>query len=457
VPPRETQAALFRYRTSYRFYTLAKIGFCAAYLWYVWDFFWIYDSLRKQPFSIVASLSEITFSGNSTLDIPLRAIAMFLNTRAMVWVFLLSAPFMAAMFIWGRYRWLQFAVAAWISLSMIALACIAGEFISNADIWINYVFVTYGFTALILRPGEWEKEELGFSPARWRENPVLLSTYAWLVVLVQFTVYFFAGLNKLIYGWEPWTTGVALQNLAYDSSMNSFVLGIYVPYWISLILCYVTLFQRLVVPFGFFLPRFRIWSVLILGSMHLGYAILMRVTIFPLIGIASLLMILPAPAAPRPQTSGQKSGKAKKYKPASRPLAQSALIGAFSLWLLCEPVRLVFASPYPWEGRMLVLPTWRMFADGGVSAGKKWRIILETSSGEEDATSLVMAILPHRWRDRFYIDTVLHDILGRNLGPNSLPIKLLAAAEKIYNQQQVDRGASPVIIRSGFEIDQNHR
>lgn len=434
------------------------MGFCAAYLWYVWDFFWIHDTLWKQPFSLVTDTSEIAFFGNSALDIPLRAIAMFFSTRAMDWVFLLAAPVVAGLFIWGRHRWLQFAVAAWICLSMIELACFGGEFISHADIWINYVFVTYGFTALILRPGEWEREELGFSPARWRENPVLSSTYAWLVVLVQFTVYFFAGLNKLIQGWEPWTTGVALQNLAYDSSMHDFVRGIHVPYWISLILCYVTLFQRLVVPFGFFLPRFRIWSVLILGSMHVGYAILMKVTIFPLIGIASLLMILPVRAEPLPQPSVRTARKRKKNRsePASRPWVQSALIGAFSLWLLCEPVRLAFARPTLWENRLLVVPAWRMFADGGVSAGKGWRLILETPSGEVDVTSLGMGILPHRWRDRFYIDIVLHGIIDSNLGPDALPIKLLAATEKIYGQQQIDRGASPAVVRSGFEIYRNH-
>src|SRR6202012_3389958 len=101
-------------------------------------------------------------------------------------------------------------------------------------------------------------------------------------------------INKLVDGWTPWTTGVALQNLAIDSSMHDFVRGTHVPYWLSLILCYVTLGQRLVVPFGFFLKRYRIWSVLILGTMHIGYAILMQVNLFPVVGIASLLLILPA-------------------------------------------------------------------------------------------------------------------------------------------------------------------
>ena len=92
---------------------------------------------------------------------------------------------------------------------------------------------------------------------KWRDNPALSSTYAWLVVLLQFCVYFYAGINKLLDGWVPWTTGVALQNLAFDSSMHEFVRGTHVPYWLSLILCYVTLVQRLIVPFGFFFMRYR--------------------------------------------------------------------------------------------------------------------------------------------------------------------------------------------------------
>jgi len=36
------------------------------------------------------------------------------------------------------------------------------------------------------------------------------------------------------------------------------------------------------VPFGFYFTRYRGWSVLILASMHVGYAILMKVgDLFP--------------------------------------------------------------------------------------------------------------------------------------------------------------------------------
>jgi hypothetical protein len=454
---------MFRYRTSYRFYTLAKVGFCAAFLWYVWDFFWIRAALTGLSADLLTPAADIVFFGIDPLDTPLRALARLLDAPTMSWAFLLGAPVAAGLFLWGRHRWLQVAVVGWISLTMVALACFAGEFISHADIWIHYVFLTYGFAAVISRPGEWEREEPGFSLSAWRANPVLTSTYAWLIVLAEFTVYFFAGLNKLIEGWVPWTSGVALQNLAYDSSMHDFVRGIAVPYWISLILCYVTLFQRLVVPFGFYLPRFRIWSVLILGSMHIGYAILMKVTIFPLIGIASLLMILPVPpAAPVAQAASRKAQKRRKNQALSpslpsRPWWQTGLLGVFSVWLLLEPLRLTVAPSTVWENRFLVIPTWRMFADGGVSAGKEWRLILATPSGEIDATDQALGLLPHRWRDRFYMDIVLHNILDRKLGPDSLPIKLLTATESVYSERQTKAGASPVVSDAGFEIYRNHQ
>src|SRR5580658_2174005 len=198
------------------------------------------------------------------------------------------------------------------SFSMISLNCLVGVFSSTVDVWVNLVFVIYGLVALVSPADEWEKSEAGLSLARWRDDPQLASAFAWLVVWLQFLVYFFAGVNKLVLGWVPWTTGVALQNLAIDSSIHDFARGTHVPYWISLVLCYVTLIQRLVVPFGFFFMRYRFWSVLILGTMHVGYAILMNVNLFPLIGIASLLMILPPRMSTLPRATSKTSASAGK-------------------------------------------------------------------------------------------------------------------------------------------------
>ena len=36
--------------------------------------------------------------------------------------------------------------------------------------------------------------EPGFSPVKWRDNPAFSNTYAWLVILLQFSVYFGAGI-----------------------------------------------------------------------------------------------------------------------------------------------------------------------------------------------------------------------------------------------------------------------
>src|SRR5258708_10802804 len=267
-------ASMFRYTTSYRFYTLAKSGFALAYLWYVWDFFQIHVACWGQLFLLLPCPSEISFSNSPIWDVFLHRAAIFVSGKAMVWIFCVSSPVAVGLYLWGRHRWLQFAVGCWISCSMISLTCLIGVFNSTADIWVNYVFVIYRLVAMICPRGEWEQHEPGLSLAKCREDPALASTYASLVVLLQFTVYFFAGVNKLAVGWGPWTTGIAIQNLAFDSSVHDYAQGIHVPYLLSLILCYVTLFQRLIVPFGFFFRRWRIWSVLILMTMHIGYAIL---------------------------------------------------------------------------------------------------------------------------------------------------------------------------------------
>jgi hypothetical protein len=328
-----------------------------------------------------------------------------------------------------------------------------GIFTSTADIWLNYVFVFYSLTALISSTEDWEKTEPGFGMEKWRADPTLASVYAAFIVLLQFCVYFFAGINKLVDGWQPWTAGVALQNLAFDSSMREFVRGVHVPYAVSLILCYVTLFQRLVVPFGFYFERRRIWSVLILGSMHVIYAILMYVNLFPLIGIAALFMVLP-PRASSPAVSNSKaSHKIKKpLKSIGSFSFQKAAIGLFSSWLFMESARLTVFQPAPWENKLMIVPAWKMFADGGVSAGGKWRIILNTPHGDVDATDFPFRLLPHLWRDRFYVDTIFHDIVNNKTGPDSLVERLLKTTEKAYRDHQIQAQADPNFWGAAFDI-----
>jgi len=331
------------------------------------------------------------------------------------------------------------------------LASLVGVFNSTADIWVNYVFVAYSFCALICPTGKWEETEPGLNPIRWRANPTLVSTYAWLLVLIQFTVYFYAGINKLVFGWTPWTTGMALQNLAVDDSMREFAMGMYVPHWISFILCYFTVFQRLIVPFGFYFRRLRLWSALILISMHMGYAILMKVEIFPLIGIASLLIILPPKNAEEIPSLKIRKNK-KNIPPIASPLFGRIALGIFFFWLLLEPIRLTFSQPTPWENKLMIIPAWRMFADGGVTAGGKWRLVLDTPRGEVDATNISHQLLPHLWRDRFYINLIYHELLNQNSGSGSLPEKLAKATEESYSDHQRQLNADPIVLDSGFDV-----
>jgi hypothetical protein len=452
---------MFRYLTSYRFYTLAKVGFGLSYLWFISDFLRIHVAIWNQLSLLLPDPRTVSLSGNPQLDIVLRRIAIFLNGRAMVWVLALIAPVATGLFLWGRHKWLQFAVGWWMSFSMISLNVLVGVFSSTVDVWVNLVFVIYGLVALVSPPDEWEKSEAGLSLARWRENPRLASAFAWLVVWLQFLVYFFAGVNKLVLGWIPWTTGVALQNLALDSSIHDFARGMYVPYWISLILCYVTLIQRLVVPFGFFFMRFRFWSVLILGTMHIGYAILMNVNLFPLIGIASLLLILPPRTSTSPLTSPKASpADGKINSPQRRTVAPNAawventVICLFALTLALESARLTGFNPMPWENKLMVTPGWRMFADGGVVAGEEWRVILATPRERIDATAIALQPLPHLWRDRFYINNIFNDLLNKNMGPGSPVDRLARATKRMYRERQLRLHLSPTFENVGFELYQ---
>jgi Vitamin K-dependent gamma-carboxylase len=452
---------MFRYLTSYRSYTLAKVGFSLAYLWYVTDFFRIHVAIWSQLSPLLPDPRNIVLSGDPQLDVVLRGIAVFLSGRAMVWAFALSSPVAVGLFLWGRHKWLQLAVGCWISFSMISLNCLVGVFSSTVDVWVNLVFVIYSLVALVSPANEWETSEAGLSVARWRANPSMLSAFAWLVVWLQFLVYFFAGVNKLVFGWIPWTTGVALQNLAVDSSFHDFARGMNVPYWISLVLCYVTLLQRLVVPFGFFFRRGRIWSVLILGTMHVGYAILMNVNLFPLIGIASLLVILPPRASTVPAAASTAPPSAKKAaSPQHRtgaprgPWLQNTVICCVALALALESARLTHFDPMPWENKLMITPGWKMFADGGSVAGGEWRIILATPRERIDATDIALQPLPRLWRDRFYINIIFSDLVNRNTGPGSLVDRLGRSTRRMYRQRQIRLNLNPAIAGVGFELYQ---
>jgi hypothetical protein len=447
---------MFRYRTSYRFFSLAKIGFGLAYLWYIWDFFWIHSALwHSQLGLLMIRATDPVFSGDPDLDAFLRPIALFLDGKAVVWIIFLASPLVAGLYLWGRRRWLQFAVGCWMSASLIAMTALVDFFHSTADVWVNFVFIAYCLTALVSSNEEWEKYESGFSLSKWKADPILASTYASFVVVVQFSVYFFAGVNKLVDGWDPWTKGLAIQNLmAFDNSVHEFARGIHVPFWLSLVLCYVTLFQRLVVPFGFFFKRYRMWAVLILGTMHIGYAILMYVNLFPLIGISCLLMIWPPRTSLEPQTSSRKQQKIKKALKQSyqSTFVQGAVVCLFTVCLIGECIRLTNSYAAPIERTLLAVPNWRMFANGGVPPAGEWRFFLDTPGGEIDATEISLQPLPHLWRDRFYVNAIYYDLLRRQVNPGSFVDTLVKATAKMYSEHQLQVNGNPIILGAHFNI-----
>jgi hypothetical protein len=77
---------------------------------------------------------------------------------------------------------------------------------------------------------------------------------------------------------------------------------------------------------------------------------------------------------------------------------------------------------------------------------------LQTNAGEVDATQLPLDLLSHSWRDRFYIDYVYHCLISGETGPGSLPDLLLHTTETLYRNQQLEAGADPTVLKSGFNV-----
>lgn len=421
----------FRYLTSYRCYTIAKIGFALSYLWYVCDFFRIHSAYWHRGLGVLlARTAEPVFSGDYDIDALLQPLARSMDGQLAVWLMVLLAPLAVALFLWGRRKWLQFGVGLWISGTMVSLTALIDVFHSKADVWVNLAFLAYSIAALTSSRQSWEENELGFSIARWRANETCSSAYAWMIVWLEFTVYLFAGIDKLKDGWVPWTRGIAIQNLiAYDNSIYDFAHGAHVPFWLSLVLCYVTLVQRLVVPFGFFFQRFRLWSVVILGTMHIGYACLMHVNLFPLIGIASLVIVWP----PRPAVPVKKMRQLKKP---SRKWVQAGVVSTVSIALLLECVRLATSAAVPWENSLLMSPSWGMFSNGGLTPAGNWKLFLNTQQGPVDVTQVALEPLPSSWRDRFYENIIYYDVMRKNMGRDSMVGTLVSYTQARYIRER---------------------
>src|SRR6202050_4892006 len=194
-----------RYLTSYRFFILSKVGLGLTYLWICWDFLRVNEAVWGHLQELLPDLASEEVCSNSTVNGIIIHALVFLSQPALIWIFFILSPVAVALYVWGRFRWLQVAVGAWMWLSIVALTAHATILMSTADFWLSWSFILYFVAGLITPPGRWEISQPGFSMKFWRKNPTIYGEYAWLMVLLQFTVYFYAGVNKLVNGWTAWT------------------------------------------------------------------------------------------------------------------------------------------------------------------------------------------------------------------------------------------------------------
>ncbi len=184
--------------------------------------------------------------------------------------------------------------------------------------------------------------------------------------------------------------------------------------------------------------------------MHIGYAILLNVNLFPLVGIASLLMVWPA------NVTSERPAAAWTWRDLRTIHGTTRLrflaTGAFVAWMLLEPLRLTSFGAMAWENKLMVVPAWRMFADGGNAAGSTWRLVFLTPRGNVDVTDISLEPLPHSWRDRFVVDLIFHELATGSAGPNSMANHLVLSAKDTYLARQHERGDVATVLRTRFDL-----
>ena len=455
---------MFRYLSSYRAYILTKVGLSVAYLWFCWDFIRLNLALHQHLQELIPALATETVCIDPDINKILLAVLAFVSRLHVCWIYLCLSPAAVAIYLWGRHRWLQVGVAAWIWLSMVGMTARLSILMTTADFWLSWCFLLYIVAAFIAPSPQWQSSQPALQRDLWRDDPTISSQYAFLLVVLQFTVYFYAGVNKLIFGWTPWISGTALQQLMNDPAMYSYVHRITMPRAVSLVLCYITLAQRLIVPFGFFRMRFRFWSVVILATMHLGYEGLMRVAIFPLVGISCLLVILPPKRLALPLISKRKPDmsskmvrkQAKKQQayldsiPSGAPRrGQQLLAIAVLALLLVEPALMAANSDDPpyWNVKLATQLHWIMFADGGSQSNLRFKIreqVYDPVAGQmrlDDMTDLPFRYFPPTWRSRLYEKAIFSKaVQASNPGKNYIATddyldNYVRAASDIYRAQ----------------------
>ncbi len=127
----------------------------------------------------------------------------------------------------------------------------------------------------------------------------ILSVASIALILQVLSVYLFSFLHKDSALWFPKGMAV-LYVLGHDFLVTS--LGTWIYGWPTGILrffTYSTWLAELVVPLmllmPFFTTFFRLVGVSILAAMHLGFVLTLKIGLFPLINIASLMIFLPTP------------------------------------------------------------------------------------------------------------------------------------------------------------------
>jgi hypothetical protein len=293
-------------------------------------------------------------------------------------------------------------------LSIAALTARVSVVMTTADFWLSWCFILYLMAGMITPSGQWEVSQPSLRTDLWHKNATISSEYAFLLVVLQFTVYFYAGLNKFIFGWTAWTSGTALQELMFDPAMHHYVRGLALHYLISLFLCYLTLAQRLIVPFWFFSWRYRRWAVIMLGLMHLGYEAVMQVTVFPDRHRMPAYRVTPQRSCVASVCSIDAEGSDRtevifELPPQERTLARPKNpccnhrnrvgdgAGGYALRQRCPPY---------WNVKLATQLHWIMFADGGAQSKDRFKVrvkVQDPTTGRirlYDVTDLLISYFP---------------------------------------------------------------
>ena len=140
---------MLRYLTSYRCFILTKLGLGIAYVWLCCDFLRLNLALHEHLQDLIPKLSGEVVCDSSALNIILIRSLSFLSQPIACWIYLLLSPVVVAVYIWGRFRWLQVGIAGWVWLSIAALTARVSVVMTTADFWLSWCFILYLMAGVI--------------------------------------------------------------------------------------------------------------------------------------------------------------------------------------------------------------------------------------------------------------------------------------------------------------------